>query len=530
VKTPLFLATVPTLQQEIASKTPPAAQRTPAANSLWPRYPKLYEINTWVWLSDLSGKYGKHIDLASVPSAEWDAIAAYGFDAVWLMGVWERSPGGIAIANQNENLLNDFQRALPDVRTQDNVGSAYCIRRYVVDERLGGAHALAVARNELSKRGMNLLLDFVPNHVAPDHPWVTERVEYFVHGAAYDCNTDPTAFVATNGFCLALGRDPFFAPWPDVLQLNAFHPGLRQAIIETISSIAEQCDGIRCDMAMLVLNSVFERTWKSLAGPPPSTEYWTDVITAVKTRHPRFLFIAEAYWDLEWQLQQLGFDFCYDKKLYDRLEHGSPESVRLHLSADMSYQDKLVRFIENHDEQRAATVFPPAKERAVAVATYTLPGAKLFYEGQFEGRKVRVPVFLARRPPEPVDKDLEAFYTTLSAAINHPLFHDGEWNLLDRSGWPDNARFQNLLAWGWHTDNDRYIIAANLSDSAAQALIHIPWAEHQTWDMTDVFTNTTYKRNGDEIAKHGLYVELTAWGFHFLHCAPSPSARTDAPV
>ena len=78
------------------------------------------------------------IDLASVPSCEWDAIAAYGFNAVWLMGVWERSPAGIAIANRNPGLLADFRRALPDFRPEDNVGSAYSIRRYVVDQHLGG--------------------------------------------------------------------------------------------------------------------------------------------------------------------------------------------------------------------------------------------------------------------------------------------------------------------------------------------------------------------------------------------------------
>jgi len=117
--------------------------------STWPRYPTLYEINTWVWLADLARKNGAAVDLNSVPSAEWDAIAAFGFDGVWLMGVWERSPAGIAIANRNANLLADFRRALPDFRPEDNVGSPYCIRRYVVDQRLGGSKGLAIARRNL---------------------------------------------------------------------------------------------------------------------------------------------------------------------------------------------------------------------------------------------------------------------------------------------------------------------------------------------------------------------------------------------
>ena len=245
---------------------------------------------------------------------------------------------------------------------------------------------------------MRLILDFVPNHVAPDHPWVMEHPEYFIQGDEEDLRRDPASFVERGGRVFACGRDPYFPAWPDVLQLNAFNPGLRSAVIETLSDIAGQCDGVRCDMAMLLLNNIFERTWGLRAGAKPETNYWPEVIPAIKKENPDFKFIAEAYWDLEWELQQQGFDYCYDKRLYDRIEHDSANSVIGHLSGDLDYQDKLVRFIENHDEPRAAAVFTPEKERAAAVLVATLPGAKLFHEGQFEGRKVRLPVFLGRRP------------------------------------------------------------------------------------------------------------------------------------
>jgi Alpha amylase, catalytic domain len=485
--------------------------------SAWPQYPTLYLINTWVWLYELSLKRGTSVDLSSVPSAEWDAIAAYGFDAVWFMGVWERSPAGIAIANRNSGLLNDFRRALPDFKPEDNVGSPYCIRRYTVDKHLGGPEGLAIARRELAKRGMKLLLDFVPNHVAPDHPWVTEHPEYFIHGDADDAINNPASFIEVEGIVCACGRDPFFPAWPDVLQLNAFQPGLRQAVIETITSIAAQCDGVRCDMAMLVLNQIFERTWGSRAGQRPSTEYWGDVILAIKRTQPDFRFIAEAYWNLEWELQQKGFDFCYDKRLYDRLEHDNTESVRLHLCADLVYQEKLLRFLENHDEPRAAATFPPAKHRAAAVTIATLLGARLFHEGQFEGRKVRLPVFLGRRPQEPADRELQAFYAKLLAAINAPIFRDGEWKLCERSGWADNSSFQNLVACSWVKDDDRRLIVVNLSDSAAQARVQVPWEEVRgaTWCLIDALADTSYDRDGDEMAISGLYVELKSWSYCF---------------
>jgi len=489
-----------------------------SAISFWATYPTVYEISTWVWLTDLSRKYQRTLDLSSVPLSEWDDIAEYGFDSVWLMGVWERSPAGIAIANQNKGLLDDFRRALPDFRPEDNAGSPYCVRRYVVDPHLGGPDGLAIARRELSKRGINLVLDFVPNHVAPDHPWVTEHPEYFIRGNADDLKNDSMSYHQVLANVFACGRDPYFPAWPDVLQLNNFNRGLRQEVIETIASIAEQCDGIRCDMAMLFLNAIFERTWGTRAGPRPATEYWSDVIPAIKSRYPGFLFIAEAYWDLEFELQQKGFDFCYDKKLYDRLEHSNAENIRLHLCADMAYQGKLLRFIENHDEPRAAATFSSTKERAAALTMATLPGLKLFHEGQFEGRKVRPPVFLGRRPDEPVNEGLRVFYRKLLEAINRPVFREGHWTLCEKTGWPDDPSFQNLVAWSWTDKQDRYLIVVNLSDVRSQALVQLRCSELgcRKWHLKDVISGVIYERHGGEMLSPGLYVELAPWDFHFF--------------
>ncbi len=134
----------------------------------WPGYPVIYEINTWVWLWEQSQTCKTHVTLGTVPAEEWDFIADLVVDTVWLMGVWERSPAGIAIANRNKGLVEDFRQALPDYRPADNVGSPYCVRQYVVDEHLGGREGLVAARAELGKRGLRLLLDFVPNQMAPD--------------------------------------------------------------------------------------------------------------------------------------------------------------------------------------------------------------------------------------------------------------------------------------------------------------------------------------------------------------------------
>jgi len=490
--------------------------------SLRLRYPTIYEISTWVWLSDLRARTADPVDLGCVPAAEWDAIAACGFDAAWLMGVWERSPAGIAIANRNDGLLAEFRRALPDFRPEDNVGSPYCVRRYVVDPQLGGPQGLARARRELAKRGVRLILDFVPNHVAPDHPWVAGHPDHFIRGNGDDLRNDPAAFVDVQGNVFACGRDPYFPAWPDVLQLNAFAPGLRRAAIATVSSIAGQCDGVRCDMAMLLLNTVFERAWGGRAGPRPATEFWDDLIPAVRKAHPDFAFIAEAYWDLEWELQQRGFDFCYDKRLYDRLEHGPAASVRSHLCAELDYQARLLRFIENHDEPRAAAAFAPAKARAAAVTIATLPGARLFHEGQFDGRRVRPPVFLGRRPEEPPQPELQAFYAALMKAIDRPVFHEGSWRLSSCTGWPENRSGENLVAWTWTKDEDRCLVVVNLSEGAAEARVEVPWDDVRAkrWRLTDALSGAAYDREGDEMREAGLYVDLAPWGCHFLWLQP----------
>jgi hypothetical protein len=484
----------------------------------WPRHPLLLEVNAWVWLNELSQKQGSTVELSTVPEPEWDAIAAQGFDAVWLMGVWERSPAGIAISLHNPGLLGDFERALPDVAPRDNVGSPYCVRRYVVDAHLGGPEGLASARRQLAQRGLRLILDFVSNHVAPDHPWVKSHPEYFVQGSPDDARSAPSSFHTVGDTVFALGRDPGFPAWPDVLQLNAFHPGLRQTALATLSELASQCDGVRCDMAMLQLNGIFARTWGTRVGAKPGNDYWEALIPAIRSQHPEFRFIAEAYWDLEWVLQQQGFDFCYDKQLYDRMAYGSAESVRQHLQAELSYQQGLIRFIENHDEARAALVFPNEKARAAAVVMLTLPGARLLHEGQSQARRVRLPVFLGRRPTEPVDAELAAFYARLLQATERRLFRDGEWRLCERSGWPDNPSFENVLAWCWVQGEERALVVVNFGPAPAQARVLLSWDElcAHTWRLDDVLSGDTYDRDGSELKERGLYVELGPWQYHLF--------------
>jgi Alpha amylase, catalytic domain len=484
----------------------------------------LYEINTAVWLERLGRPRGRPLTLEEVPGAEWDALARLPVDAVWLMGVWERSPEGLAIASTNPSLDAGNRAALPDLEPEDVIGSPYCVRDYVVDTRFGGPAALAGARADLAARGLGLILDYVPNHVAPDHPWASEHPEYLIAGSEQDLAEHPGAFLRTAGGILANGRDPYFPPWPDVVQLNAYSPALREAVAATLIDVGAQCDGLRCDMAMLMTNDVFGRTWGERAGPAPREEYWPALIDRVRREHPDLLFMAEAYWDMEWTLQQQGFDLCYDKRLYDRLVHEPAESVRGHLQAEAAYQEGLIRFIENHDEPRAAATFAPGQARAAAVVMSTLRGARLYHDGQFEGCRTHIPVFLRRGPDEALDGDLEAFYRRLVRAVGESELRDGEWRLCDCTGWPDNDSYRHLVSWCWATPQSRHLVVVNLSDAPAQGRVRLPWDDlaGESWQLNDRLSETAFERDGDELTSEGLYVALEPWAPHFLAIARHP--------
>lgn len=486
-----------------------------------PSHPVLYEINTWVWLHDLSVKYNARLTLATVPAAEWDAIGALGFDAVWLMGVWERSPAGRAIALHSDDLLAEFRRVLPDFTASDVAGSPYCIRNYEVDAALGGRTGLAAARAALAERGLALLLDFVPNHVAPDHPWTLSHPEYFMHGTNEELARLPEEFLAVQGNIYARGRDPYFAPWQDVVQLNGFAPDLRQQMITTLLDIAAQCDGLRCDMAMLMNTDIFTQTWGKRAGAPPKTEYWTEIFATLKQAHPRFTWIAEVYWDMEWQMQQLGFDYCYDKRLYDRLvvaNLGAPatvEPIAEHLQAEIGYQNRLVRFVENHDEPRATAAFPPERLRAVTLVATTQPGARLFHEGQLEGRRTKVTVFLGRRPQESPDLALLAWSQRLIAALRHPVFHQGAWRLCSVQP------AENVLAWCWHDEASQTLALAivNLGDAPArvQVAAELPGLT-TSWELNDLLSDVEgpLHINGEALTTEGIALNLLPWDAQLL--------------
>jgi hypothetical protein len=481
----------------------------------WPAHASIFEVNTWVWLAELARQEGRAVGLGQVPQRVWDDVCLPGVDAVWLMGVWTRSPLAAETFRRDPASVAHYRSLLPDYCDDDVVGSAYAIRNYVVDPVLGGFDGLSTARAELDRRGCALVLDYVPNHTAPDHPWVAAHPDRYVRGTSDDLARDPAGYFEVGDAVIARGRDPYFPPWPDVAQLDLFAPGTRVAAIDTLRSIAERADAVRCDMAMLALTDVFGRTWGERTPHRPSGEFGEQVIGEVRATHRDFGLLAEAYWGTEGQLVDQGFDACYDKELYDHLVGGDAAGVRGDVAWHHANRAPHVRFIENHDEPRAAAAFAPGADLAAAVAIATLPGTTLWHEGQFDGRHARLPVTLGRRPAEPPALDRRVFYQRLLAAT--PGIRRGEWRPVDTSGWPDNPSSQQIAAWSWSTPTSRSLVVVNLADRPAQARVHPCWPDLDGRVLLrDALSGLEFDRNGSEIMTDGLYVDLPPWGTHVL--------------
>ena len=481
------------------------------------RYPSLYQINTRVRLTELARSLGRTATLDDIPDAELDRLADLGFEWIWLLSVWQTGLAGQRVSRANGEWRREFEETLPDLREEDIEGSGFAIQGYTVHRKLGGAEALAGLRQRMQKRGLKLMLDFVPNHMALDHPWIDDHPNYFVHGSETDLARSPQNYCrlqTKNGpLSLAYGRDPYFDGWPDTLQLNYGNPELQQAMIGELERIARQCDGVRCDMAMLVLPEVFEWTWGVRMEP-----FWPEAIRRVHALSPEFHFMAEVYWDLEWTLQQQGFDYTYDKRLYDRLCRGLAGPVRDHLRADPDFQNKSVRFLENHDEPRAAATFSPEVHEAAAVVAFLTPGLRFFHQGQLEGRRKRISPHLARGPEEPADPRLAAFYHRLLAELRDPVVRGGRWQLLDCGpAWDGNWTSDAFIAFSWTGGRaEKRLVAVNYADHQSQCYVALPWTDLRgwTWRLRDRMGEMVYERDGGDLASRGLYLDMPAWSYH----------------
>ena len=483
--------------------------------------PRLLEINTRVWIK----RFGKNKKLSSIPDSQIDYWKEIGFDLIWLMGVWKNNEDVVREYCFEPELIAAYNSALKDWINEDVIGSTYSIDKYDVNPLLGNMEDMINLKKRLNKKGIKLILDFVSNHFSAKSSLIWSDKEIFLPADEFIFRNDPYTFYkspANEKEYLAHGRDPLFPPWKDTAQINLYSKDARKFLINILLNLTDICDGVRCDMAMLPLNNVFFNTWvgviRKYGFERPEKEFWEEAISAVKKKRKDFLFIAETYWDLEWQLQNLGFDFTYDKRLTDRLAGGDIQSIKDHLQADINYQKKSMRFLENHDEERAVVKFGRERSLAAAVIISTIPGMAFYFDGQCDGKKVKLPLQLGREPEEKQDEKIKEFYRKLFQITKSEIFRNGEWKFLETFAAGDNdSTYQNLFAWQWRLGNDLRIVVVNYNNLTSRCRLKFDLnINSEEITLSDLLNDAVYKRSKKEITEKGLFVELKSFNSHIF--------------
>lgn len=479
----------------------------------WQRFPTMIELSARPWLFELSKKLGRTITISTIPDSELDAFHSQGIRTIYLMGVWSLGQYGLDRDRTDPDQLRWYSQVLPGYTQDDIIGSPFAITTFTCNPSIGSDADLGRLRERLHARGMTLILDFVPNHTAVDAVWMKTNPQYYVHAApSLKPPYDPERYL-TSG--IAFGRDPYSGAWKDTAQLNYWNPDLRKAMTDVLMKIATLADGVRCDMAMLMLNSIFAQTWGSDLNPsqyrPPTTEFWTDAIRAVNARYPNFVFLAETYWDgTPAALRNTGYQFLYDKDgLYNLMVDGHLDRLRSYITRqDFSY---MAHFVENHDEDRALAKYgSPARANAAAVIAMTLPGMRFYFHGQFVGKAHKLDVHLRRSADEAPLPAVRNFYDHLLAITDHPVFHEGNWryipcNDVDGTSW-------RLMAWAWSNGKDKRVVVINYSDGQGVARVKLADAVGSGLaTIHELFSDSSYQRSAPEMREPGLVVVLPAW-------------------
>jgi hypothetical protein len=481
-------------------------------------HPLLFQVNTRCWLHRLSDAAGTPVTLASVPEEALREWIGMGVTDVWLMGVWTTGPKARALALAEPNIRRQCDLILPGWTDADMPGSPYSIAAYQVPETLGGDAGLRRFRQRLNEQGLRLMLDFVPNHLGIDHPWVSSRPNLFVQADGE--RKDAFAAQTSDGErWLAHGRDPYWPGWTDTVQLDYRRAETWKAMTGVLVEVARRCDGVRCDVAMLLLREVFESVWNDwpLTGHPERAagEFWEQAIAQIKRERPGFSFLAESYWATEERLQTLGFDFTYDKVWIDELCARRPASVVSHFrSKPPEFVARCAHFLENHDEPRVASRLSLEEHRAAALAMLTLPGMRFLHDGQMEGARLHLPVQLGVRPVEPVDGAIAAMYAQLIPAVNGAGVGHGRGTVLEpRSAWPDNPTAENMLISFWDGAGRLPALAVvNFASHPSQCRVCVPLEGpgDRRWHLRDVLGSEKWERATAELTEPGLFLDVPA--------------------
>ena len=423
----IFAGPGPTLVPDYASQDLEVERFSP--DSDWMPRVVMIAKNTFVWLNQLSKQYQRPIErLDQVPDETLDQLARWGFTGLWLIGLWERSEASRRIKQMCGN--------------PDAVSSAYSLARYQIAERLGGEAAYQNLSQRASQRGIRLASDMVPNHMGIDSDWVYEHPDWFI-GQSYspfpnytfngpDLSQNPDISINIedhyytrsdaavvfkrydhrNGDTRFIyhGNDGTSMPWNDTAQLNYLNPEVREAVIQTILSVARKFPIIRFDAAMTLTKKHYQRLWfpqPGTGGDIPSraehamtkeefdrampNEFWREVVERVAKEVPDTLLLAEAFWLMEgYFVRTLGMHRVYNSAFMNMLRNEENDKYRQLIKNTLVYDPQIlkryVNFMNNPDEKTAVEQFGKGdKYFGICTMMITMPGLPMFGHGQIEG-------------------------------------------------------------------------------------------------------------------------------------------------
>ena len=494
-------------------------------------HPLLYQVHARGWLREISRLEGRPVSLDSVPERMIRELGLGGFTHFWLMGVWTigAEPRRMARKLASGGGLRSFPADGPSELV---CGSPFAIHSFTVPQDIGGSIGLAHFRTLLHRFGIRLILDFVPNHLACDHPWILSHPHRFISADPPEPEFFPVQRSGGGRLWIAHGKDPYFPAWSDSAQLDWRTEEVQRCMFAELESIAARCDGVRVDMAMLILRDVFDEHWSRFPqrGPTAGGEFWPRAIERIMDRYPEFLFLAEVYWDREETLLDQGFHYAYDKTFYDRLI--AREQRRLHERA-LEISPRLwargARFLENHDEWRVSAIAADAEHSAWAVLLLALPGLRLIHHGQMDGQRHPADIRCELHPSGGPNRTVSRTYqTALKRFPEIGVGHGSARWAHPQPAWDGNSTHHLITAIQWsHPERlDTALVAVNLAPHRAQCRValELPGPPDSVWELTDVLEDLVQRAPASELRGAGLHIDLEANSAHAFAVKPFPGA------
>jgi hypothetical protein len=442
-------------------------------------------VDARVWLREEAQEAARPVDLGTLLPSRSGLLLEEGFGWLWLGGIWDPGETGRWIARRSALLIERLREDLSDLETSDIDGPALPPRAHRVRDDLGGDQGLDMLRKDLLARGIRLLVDFVPDCIAPDHPWVKEHPEFILRPATGPCPEESAtpSLPAVPAAALALR-----------------HPGAREAVMAELDRVARRVDGIH------------------IAGRPTPDlgEFLSGALERLRAEHPRLLVVGEG------SIPRV--DVETDGSFRDRVL--AMDSGAVAEAVKEGARRPRARFLEDPGGPRAAERLPRLRHEAAAVLAYLSASLAVFMDGEIEGRKRPWNPYLTRRVPELPDGEIRSFYGRLLDVLARPAARSPCRVLPLSRAWEENETWRQVIVFArGEAGMPLILVAVNFGPADAQCYASVEGllGESGGWLLQDLFSTQVYTRDRGDLAQRGLYLALAPWDYNVFEVTPRPA-------